>query len=605
MCMTFQLGFNNFINFTSFAVKARSLRTRAFSSLTVGVMGSKRLLSNSSVLASSTVEGKTDKKLKGLASADLNSDEGEVMGNGGKGKVVEQGKNDNKDQGLAGTNQNSKEGVFKDIMNDPGRINAMTVQQLKAALRNAGLPAKGCKSDLVSALKTYLDKQLDGESSHWEDEQLSSISAQSISVTGKTKTLSGELDAKIVMKGKKLSIEGNVSGALSVFIAAIVCSFAITNHLGTFYFLLKCEKKPSEAIRKATLVIDGKDTNDGVNVPMSQSEPWTIFAHKKPQKGWIAYNPQIMRPPPLAGNTKCMKLMSWNVNGLRALLKLEGFSALELAKRENFDLLCLQETKLQEKDVESIKHSLLEGYENSFWTCSVSKLGYSGTAIISQIKPLSVRYGLGISDHDSEGRLVTAEFDTFYLLSAHVPNSGDGLRRLPYRITEWDQSLSNYMKELEKSKPVILTGDLNCAHEEIDIYDPIASGNKRSAGFTNEERQSFGTNFISRGFVDTFRKQHPDVVGYTYWGYRHGDRKTNRGWRLDYFLVSESIADKIYDSYILPDVTGSDHCPIGLILTPYLNCQYFSYCSDYQMDCQPKKPTSKKLDGVDSWKKQM
>ncbi|GLT45224.1 hypothetical protein SLA2020_190730 [Shorea laevis] len=515
----------------SFAVKARSLRSRAFSPLTVGVMGSKRLLSNSSVSASSTVEGKTDKKLKGLATADLNSDEGEVKGNGGKGKVVEQGKNDNKEQGLVGTNQNSKEGAFKDIMGDPGRINAMTVQQLKAALRNAGLPAKGCKSELVSALKGYLDKQLDGESSHLGDEQLSSISAQSISVTGKTKTLSGELDAKIVMKGKKLSIK---------------------------------EKKPSQAIRKASLVIDGKDANDGVNVPMIQSEPWTIFAHKKPQKGWIAYNPRIMRPPPLTGDTKCMKLMSWNVNGLRALLKLEGFSVLELAKRENFDVLCLQETKLQEKDVESIKHSLLEGYENSFWTCSVSKLGYSGTAIISRIKPLSVRYGLGISDHDSEGRLVTAEFDTFYLLSAYVPNSGDGLRRLPYRITEWDQSLSNYMKELEKSKPVILTGDLNCAHEEIDIHDP--TGNKRSAGFTNEERQSFGTNFISRGFVDTFRKQHPDVVGYTYWGYRHGGRKTNKGWRLDYFLVSESIADKVYDSYILPDVTGSDHCPVGLIL---------------------------------------
>ncbi|GKV48909.1 hypothetical protein SLEP1_g55694 [Rubroshorea leprosula] len=365
------------------------------------------------------------------------------FGNAGKGKVVEQGKNDNKEQGLVGTNQNSKECVFKDIMNDPGRINAMTVHQLKAALRNAGLPAKGCKSDLVSALKTYLDKQLDGESSHLGDEQLSSISAQGISVAGKTNT-SGELDAKIVMKGR--SFQSRV-----MF------------------------QKPSQPIRKASLVIDGKDTNDGVNVPMSQHQPWTIFAHKKPQKGWIAYNPGIMRPPPLTGDTKCMKRMSWNVNRLRALLKLEGFSALELAKRENFDVLCLQETKLQEKDVESIKHSLLEGYENSFWTSRVSKLGYSGTAIIFWIKPLSVSYGLGISDHVSEGRLVTAEFDTFYLLSAYVPNSGDGLRRLPYRITEWDQSLSNYMKELEKSKPVILTGDLNCAHEAIDIYDPIAS----------------------------------------------------------------------------------------------------------------------------------
>ncbi|CAA7388469.1 unnamed protein product [Spirodela intermedia] len=271
-----------------------------------------------------------------------------------------------------------------------------------------------------------------------------------------------------------------------------------------------------------------------------------------------------MRPPHLPDGTKYVKLMSWNVNGLRALLKVEGFSVLELAKRENFDVLCLQETKMQEKDVEEIKKRLIEGYDNSFWRCSVSKLGYSGTAIISRIKPISVSYGLGIQDHDSEGRLVTVEFDKFYVLCGYVPNSGDGLKRLTYRITQWDPSLSSYMKDLEKSKPVILTGDLNCAYEEIDIYNP--AGNRRSAGFTIEERESFQKNFLSRGFVDTFRSQHPGVVGYTYWGYRHGGRKTNKGWRLDYFLVSESIAGKVHDSYILPDVVGSDHCPIGLIL---------------------------------------
>ncbi|PIN05515.1 Apurinic/apyrimidinic endonuclease [Handroanthus impetiginosus] len=257
--------------------------------------------------------------------------------------------------------------------------------------------------------------------------------------------------------------------------------------------------------------------------------------------------------------------MSWNANGLRALLKLDNNSVFSrLAQRESFDVLCLQETKLQEKDADAIGKSLLEGYDNSYWTCSVSKLGYAGTAIISRIKPRSVRYGLGISDHDSEGRLVTVEFDDFYLLSGYVPNSGDGLRRLPYRITQWDPSLSNYVKELEKSKPVILTGDLNCAHQEMDIYNP--AGNRRSAGFTDEERQSFQKNFLEKGFVDTFRKQHPNVVAYTYWGYRHGVRKTNKGWRLDYFLVSESIANQVYDSYILPDVAGSDHSPIGLIL---------------------------------------
>ncbi|CAI9260091.1 unnamed protein product [Lactuca saligna] len=155
-------------------------------------------------------------------------------------------------------------------------------------------------------------------------------------------------------------------------------------------------------------------------------------------------------------------------------------------------------------------------------------------SIFSRIPPVSVRYGVGISDHDSEGRLVTIEFDSFYLISGYVPNSGDGLKRLPYRTTEWDPSLSNYVKELEKSKPIILTGDLNCAHQEIDIYNP--AGNKRSVGFTIEERMSFEENFLKKG------------------------------WRLDYFLVSESIADKVHNSFILPDVTGSDHCPIGLVL---------------------------------------
>ncbi|GKV48880.1 hypothetical protein SLEP1_g55668 [Rubroshorea leprosula] len=276
----------------SFAVKARNLRTRAFFPLTVGVMGSQRLLSNSAVSASSSVEGMTDKKLKGLATADLNSDEGEVKV-GCRGMV-------GKLKGLSSARMIIKNKIswvpikipkrvflrlwmisliiaiskifcfhafirmwfkcsvceIQEIMNEPGRINAMMVQQLKAALQNAGLPAKGCKSDLVSALNSYLDKQLDGESSHLGDEQLSSISAQSISVTGKTKTLSGELDAKIVMKWKKPSIKANVS--------------------------VLVEKRPSQAIRKASFVIDDKDPNDGVNVPTRQSEPWTIFAHKKP-----------------------------------------------------------------------------------------------------------------------------------------------------------------------------------------------------------------------------------------------------------------------------------------------------------------------------------
>lgn len=421
------------------------------------------------------------------------------------------------------------------VESDSDSIESLSVVQLRQKLRSLGVPVKGRKSELVDALRSSLSLHRDEDCKHVEKKPNSSKESLKRKVGGSAAHVQTECVSSTV---SKISVAKRTKKAVN--------------------------KAPVEESKSKQLAKD-KVTSKMVDLLEKQSEPWTVLTHKKPQTGWISYNPRTMRKPPLTADTKHVKIMSWNVNGLRALLKLEGFSAVRLAQREDFDVLCLQETKLQEKDVEAIKFSLLEGYKDSFWTCSVSKLGYSGTAIISRIKPLSVRYGLGISDHDSEGRLVTVEFDTFYLLCGYVPNSGDGLKRLSYRVTEWDTSLSNYMKELEKAKPVILTGDLNCAHEEIDIYDP--AGNKRSAGFTIEERQSFQTNFLSKGFVDTFRNQHPGVVGYTYWGYRHNGRKTNKGWRLDYFLVSESISDMVYDSYILPDVGGSDHCPIGLILT--------------------------------------
>ncbi|EYU20784.1 hypothetical protein MIMGU_mgv1a006367mg [Erythranthe guttata] len=421
-----------------------------------------------------------------------------------------------------------KRGILED---DPAIIDKMTLQEIKTKLRSIGVPAKGAKPELVSALKSCIKSQIDGEGS-------SPLLCQTISEQKPTNVReNSKRKAKRSSESDHVQIENDVSD-------------------------VSVDKTTKRRVKQSSV--------SSVNIKSEQelvteSTKTEVLAHKKPQKGWTAYNPKSMRRPPIAADTPHMKLMSWNVNGLRALLKLESSPAFfQLAQRESFDVLCLQETKLQEKDVDVIRRSLLEGYDNSYWTCSVSKLGYSGTAIISRIKPLSVRYGLGISDHDSEGRLVTVEYDNFYLLCGYVPNSGDGLRRLSYRITEWDPSLSNYMKDLERSKPVILTGDLNCAHQEIDIYNP--AGNKRSAGFTDEERKSFETNFLEKGFVDTFRKQHPDVVGYTYWGYRHGGRKTNKGWRLDYFLASESIADHVHDSYILPDVGGSDHSPIGLIL---------------------------------------
>ncbi|KAL7134211.1 hypothetical protein ABFS83_11G011700 [Erythranthe nasuta] len=456
-----------------------------------------------------------------------------------------------------------KRGILED---DPAIIDKMTLQEIKTKLRSIGVPAKGAKPELVSALKCCIKSQIDGEGS-------SPLLCQTISEQKPTIVReNSKRKAKRSSESDHVQIENDVSD-VSVdkttkrrVKQSSVSSVNIKSEQELVTESTKTEgEKSIQSRKRISSRISTAKTDTRVNADLPIVEPWTVLAHKKPQKGWTAYNPKSMRRPPIAADTPHMKLMSWNVNGLRALLKLESSPAFfQLAQRESFDVLCLQETKLQEKDVDVIRRSLLEGYDNSYWTCSVSKLGYSGTAIISRIKPLSVRYGLGISDHDSEGRLVTVEYDNFYLLCGYVPNSGDGLRRLSYRITEWDPSLSNYMKDLERSKPVILTGDLNCAHQEIDIYNP--AGNKRSAGFTDEERKSFETNFLEKGFVDTFRKQHPDVVGYTYWGYRHGGRKTNKGWRLDYFLASESIADQVHDSYILPDVGGSDHSPIGLVL---------------------------------------
>ncbi|KAG5609460.1 hypothetical protein H5410_020741 [Solanum commersonii] len=442
------------------------------------------------------------------------------------------------------------------LVEDMETVEKMTVPQLRVKLRSLGIPSRGTKQELVASLKTFLESKLDdaGNGSVAQEDKVSSEGslegADNPSKKKSRKVPSKNCDQSNVSsevpttwQTKKRVAKGQTK---DTSFDIIVKQAEINDIKGKKN--VRAKRKVSSATASAHIGV-----SEDVDLSVNQDEPWTIFAHKKPKDGWIVYNPKTMRPPALSKDTKHVKLLSWNVNGLRALLKLKNLCIHQLADREDFD----------EKDVEAIKESLHD-YKNSFWTCSVSKLGYSGTAIISRIKPVSIKYGLGIPDHDTEGRLVTVEFDNFYLLCGYVPNSGDGLRRLTYRITEWDPSLGSYMKELEKSKPVVLTGDLNCAHEEIDIYNP--AGNKRSAGFTEEERQSFEMNFLNKGFVDTFRKQHPGVVGYTYWGYRHGGRKTNKGWRLDYFLVSECIADKVHDSYILPDVDGSDHSPIGLVL---------------------------------------
>ncbi|XXG50513.1 hypothetical protein AAC387_Pa02g4511 [Persea americana] len=513
--------------FPTIAVPPRKLTIVALGILRARGLGSERLVSNLSMSASSTPKPMKDKK-----------DCGSVN------RVKAYGERIIKEGAVVSHVE------IQTIRDDPTRLEAMTVQQLRTMMRSVGIPVKGIKQDLVAAMKHFLANQDGGQSLAVSDKD----PGQSSTVGDGSQFLNTiSEDSATQPKRHKRKSPASEGAKIKVNSRTVRTKQEVSVETG----LSQAKRKTSRSIE------DGGSTIEG-SVAANSNEPWTMLSHKKPQPGWVPYNPRIMRPPPPVDGTKLMKLMSWNVNGLRALLKLEGFSALELAKRENFDVLCLQETKLQERDVKDMKQRLIDGYDNSFWTCSVSKLGYSGTAIISRIKPLSVKYGLGILDHDSEGRLVTVEFDTFYLLSGYVPNSGDGLRRLSYRVNQWDPSLGNYIKDLEKSKPVILTGDLNCAHQEIDIFNP--AGNRRSAGFTDEERQSFEENFLSRGFVDTFRKQHPGVIGYTYWGFRHGGRATNKGWRLDYFLVSESLADKVHDSYILPDVIGSDHCPIGLIL---------------------------------------
>ncbi|XP_048137971.1 DNA-(apurinic or apyrimidinic site) endonuclease, chloroplastic isoform X2 [Rhodamnia argentea] len=508
---------------TVFAAAPRFWVGRSVVQLGASEMGSKRGVSNSSIPESATSEDKEGKKLKGLVASVPSSGTSHIKENSGESITDVVG-----------------------LKNDLARIEAMTFQELRATLRRIGIPAKGRKPDLISALKCYFDQEMNVSKREENSDEKNCV----------------EIGSESKSKMQRSKREKQSTREITMKVDGIVIRSKQMQSTVTDEIAGKMAKGEILSISKKQ--VTGICIEGGGGEVNGMIEPWTILTHKKPQKHWVAYNPRTMRPPPLSRNVNSVKLMSWNVNGLRALLKMEGFSAGQLAQREMFDVLCLQETKLQEKDVEAIKDRLMEGYENSYWTCSVSKLGYSGTAIISRKKPLSVTYGLGISDHDSEGRLITAEFDSFYLLSSYVPNSGDGLRRLTYRTTEWDPSLGSYIKELEKSKPVILTGDLNCAHQEIDIYDP--AGNKRSAGFTIEERESFEANFLSRGFVDTYRRQHPHAVGYTYWGYRHGLRKTNKGWRLDYFLVSESIAGKVHDSYILPDISGSDHSPIGLIL---------------------------------------
>lgn len=249
-----------------------------------------------------------------------------------------------------------------------------------------------------------------------------------------------------------------------------------------------------------------------------------------------------------------MKLISWNVNGIRACVK-KGF--LEFFNKVDADIFCIQESKLQEGQI----NLEIDGYYQ-YWNYAEKK-GYSGTAIFSKKEPITVTYGIGIEEHDKEGRVITLEFKDFYVITVYTPNSQNELARLDYRM-KWEDDFKNYLKILEKNKPIILCGDLNVAHKEIDLKNP--KNNRKNAGFTDEERNKL-TILLDSGFIDTFRYFYPNTTDvYSWWSYRFNARKNNAGWRIDYFIVSEILKDKLINANIHTEVLGSDHCPVELII---------------------------------------
>ena len=246
-----------------------------------------------------------------------------------------------------------------------------------------------------------------------------------------------------------------------------------------------------------------------------------------------------------------MKLISWNVNGFRSCLE-KGFA--EFFNTQDADFFCIQETKMQKGQAEFAPEGYLQ-----YWN-SAEKKGYSGTAIFTKHQPLSVQYGIGIPEHDTEGRAITLEYENFYLLCVYTPNAQRELARLDYRMA-WEDALRDYIKRLDASKPVIYCGDLNVAHEEIDLKNPKT--NHFSAGFSDQEREKF-SQLLDSGFIDTFRALYPDRILYSWWSYMYHAREKNAGWRIDYFVISQRLKEHLQDSFILTDVMGSDHCPVGI-----------------------------------------
>ena len=260
-----------------------------------------------------------------------------------------------------------------------------------------------------------------------------------------------------------------------------------------------------------------------------------------------------------------LKVISWNVNGIRSIAKKNDL--FKLIEKEKPNIICFGETKISCPfiDVEEDLKKKIKGYKYRYWSPCLVKNGYSGTAIFSKKKPINVTYGLGSSSIDQEGRVITLEFEKFYLLHVYTPNSGQGLKRLEYRVKTWDVAFRKFVKNLNKTKPVIVTGDLNVAHHEIDIHNP--KGNLKSSGFTIEERESFTKFLKETKMIDTYRYLNPEGEDYSFWTYLFNSRKKNKGWRIDYFLVPEKVIKWVKKSEILTDVMGSDHAPVSINLS--------------------------------------
>ncbi|KAL4429737.1 hypothetical protein ABPG74_001423 [Tetrahymena malaccensis] len=321
---------------------------------------------------------------------------------------------------------------------------------------------------------------------------------------------------------------------------------------------VEVEQKKKPAKKKNDESEDEENNSD-------QEEEEKTDAKSKPSSKGDTYSKEGNYQGAL-GNGKFGKdtivISSWNVNGIRAVQKkgeLENY-----IKSLNPDVICLNESKIDseafKKDSSLMK--MIPSEYKQFWNfCKPPNKGYAGTAIFSKVEPISVQFDIGTKKHDQEGRTITLEYDKFYLVACYVPNAGQGLKRLDYRVKEWDLDFQKFLNDLKSKKNVILCGDLNVCHQEIDIAKP--KGNEKSAGFTKEERAEF-TKFLSQGWVDSFRKKYPTKVQYSYWNLRSGARKTNQGWRLDYFVVNEKFYPFIQDSTINNDIMGSDHCPIEL-----------------------------------------